>query len=267
MLNMSDHQSVNPKGRQRTEPALLITTQTTVPVLTQLMVAFSLAAVGIAASSDLHTTIRFSLFELTTREITLGLFVVSVFLFVFATESCIRSHSWDYFAVSDERRRFLGFSDDRQYIMKCLKLSETWHALAVWSFRVGMLFTIVGAAFLVWPLAHRSSYLIAVCVPVSVIVSLWAHYQEKQIFESSSPLGALDSPRLKNPAVAGEIDGGTSMTFHIYKDHKGEWWWRLKGANGKEIANSTEGYSSKQDCKINIDLMRGATIIPIVEED
>jgi hypothetical protein len=68
---MSKYQSTNPGGPQRTEPALFVTTQTTIPVLTQLMVAFSLAAVGIAASSNWSATIRFPFHELTTKEICL----------------------------------------------------------------------------------------------------------------------------------------------------------------------------------------------------
>lgn len=56
------------------------------------------------------------------------------------------------------------------------------------------------------------------------------------------------------------------MKFHIYKDHKGEWRWRLKAANGKTVADSSEGYSSKQACHHGVDLIRGTTNIPIVED-
>lgn len=69
------------------------------------------------------------------------------------------------------------------------------------------------------------------------------------------------------PAVTGNIGGGASMTFHIYKDHKGEWWWRLKAANGDDIADSNKGYSSKQDCRSAIELVSGTSNIPVVEED
>lgn len=57
------------------------------------------------------------------------------------------------------------------------------------------------------------------------------------------------------------------MKFHIYKDHKDEWRWRLKSANGKIIADSGEGYSSKQACQHGISLVKGTTNIQIVEDD
>lgn len=36
--------------------------------------------------------------------------------------------------------------------------------------------------------------------------------------------------------------------FHIYKDHAGEFRWRLVAPNGRIVADSAEGYSSKQKC-------------------
>jgi len=56
------------------------------------------------------------------------------------------------------------------------------------------------------------------------------------------------------------------MKFHIYKDHRGEWRWRLKAANRKTIADSSEGYSTKSNCRRAVDSIAGATRIP-VEED
>jgi uncharacterized protein YegP (UPF0339 family) len=51
------------------------------------------------------------------------------------------------------------------------------------------------------------------------------------------------------------------MKFHIYKDAHGEWRWRLKSANGRIIADSSEGYSSKQSCKDGIELVKKATVV------
>jgi uncharacterized protein YegP (UPF0339 family) len=36
--------------------------------------------------------------------------------------------------------------------------------------------------------------------------------------------------------------------FEVYKDKAGEYRWRLVAPNGKSIADSGEGYSSKQAC-------------------
>lgn len=35
------------------------------------------------------------------------------------------------------------------------------------------------------------------------------------------------------------------MTFHIYRDRKGEYRWRLKAGNGRIVAVSGEGYRRK----------------------
>ncbi len=51
------------------------------------------------------------------------------------------------------------------------------------------------------------------------------------------------------------------MKFHIYKDSRNEYRWHLKAANGKVIADSGEGYSSKQACKDGIELVKKATIV------
>jgi len=67
--------------------------------------------------------------------------------------------------------------------------------------------------------------------------------------------------------VAGETGEDASMPFHIRKEHTGEWRWQLKGANGQEVANSDKGYSSKQECKNDIDIIRGATNIAVIEDD
>ena len=57
------------------------------------------------------------------------------------------------------------------------------------------------------------------------------------------------------------------MKFHIYKDDKGEWRWRLKATNGKILADSGEGYSTKQACRDGIDLVKSTNTSTPVEED
>ena len=51
------------------------------------------------------------------------------------------------------------------------------------------------------------------------------------------------------------------MKFHVYKDRRNEYRWRLIAANGKVIADSGEGYSSKQSCKDGIELVKKATVV------
>ena len=57
------------------------------------------------------------------------------------------------------------------------------------------------------------------------------------------------------------------MKFHIYKDAAGEWRWRLKAANGKVLADSGEGYNTKQACKDGIDLVKAVSTAPVVDDD
>jgi uncharacterized protein YegP (UPF0339 family) len=40
--------------------------------------------------------------------------------------------------------------------------------------------------------------------------------------------------------------------FEVYQDSAGEWRWRLVAANGNIIADSGEGYASKQGAKRGI---------------
>jgi uncharacterized protein YegP (UPF0339 family) len=40
--------------------------------------------------------------------------------------------------------------------------------------------------------------------------------------------------------------------FDMYKDQKGEFRWRLVAENGKVVADSGEGYQSKEHCKDGI---------------
>lgn len=45
-------------------------------------------------------------------------------------------------------------------------------------------------------------------------------------------------------------------TFHLYRDKKGEYRWRLRARNRKIIADSGEGYRHKQSCEHGIELLR-----------
>jgi uncharacterized protein len=46
------------------------------------------------------------------------------------------------------------------------------------------------------------------------------------------------------------------LVFEIYKDGQEEFRWRLKAANNKVIASSSDGYKYKADCKHGIDLVK-----------
>ena len=57
------------------------------------------------------------------------------------------------------------------------------------------------------------------------------------------------------------------MKFHVYKDRRNEYRWRLIAANGKILADSAEGYTTKQSCKDGIELVKGTTNAPLIDDD
>ena len=65
----------------------------------------------------------------------------------------------------------------------------------------------------------------------------------------------------------GRLNGLTRLTGLARLDGLARLAWRLKAANGKIVADSSEGYSSKHACREGIDLVRGTTNIPVVEDE
>jgi uncharacterized protein YegP (UPF0339 family) len=52
------------------------------------------------------------------------------------------------------------------------------------------------------------------------------------------------------------------MTYHYYKDSKGEWRSRLKAANGKILPDSGEGYTTERECLADIDRVKSSKDAP-----
>ena len=48
----------------------------------------------------------------------------------------------------------------------------------------------------------------------------------------------------------------SSAAFEVYKDKAGEFRWRLKAANGQNIASSGEGYAEKRGCLAGIESVK-----------
>lgn len=47
-----------------------------------------------------------------------------------------------------------------------------------------------------------------------------------------------------------------TATFEVFRDNAGEWRWRLVAGNGNIIADSGEGYQSKQGVQRGIDSVK-----------
>jgi uncharacterized protein YegP (UPF0339 family) len=59
------------------------------------------------------------------------------------------------------------------------------------------------------------------------------------------------------------------MTYHYYKDSKGEWRWRLKAANGRILADSGEGYTTEHECLAaiaKIDRVKASKDAPVKQD-
>ena len=67
------------------------------------------------------------------------------------------------------------------------------------------------------------------------------------------------------PASAAD-EAKSAATFEVYKDKAGEFRWRLKAANGQNIASSGEGYSEKRSCLAAIESVKRNAPTAKVEE-
>ena len=54
--------------------------------------------------------------------------------------------------------------------------------------------------------------------------------------------------------------------YYMYRDNRSEWRWVYYGDNAEEIAVSSEGYTTKQNCRRGIEIMKGSGGSPISEQ-
>jgi uncharacterized protein len=72
---------------------------------------------------------------------------------------------------------------------------------------------------------------------------------------------------MTTPARAADDNQAKSAaTFEVYKDKAGEFRWRLKAANGQNIATSGEGYSEKRSCLAAIESVKRNAATASIEE-
>ncbi len=59
----------------------------------------------------------------------------------------------------------------------------------------------------------------------------------------------------------------SKATFELYEDREGKWRWRLRHDNGNILADSGEGYASKQKAEQGLEsVKRNAPGADVVEE-
>lgn len=54
--------------------------------------------------------------------------------------------------------------------------------------------------------------------------------------------------------------------FELYRDKRGQWRFRLKAANGKIIAASSESYVDRRDAERGIEIVRASACFPLVSD-
>jgi uncharacterized protein len=79
--------------------------------------------------------------------------------------------------------------------------------------------------------------------------------------EKSDCLDAIKSIQ----SEAGKKD--SKLTFETYEDAKGGYRWRLKAANGKVVAVSSQGYKRKADAERGVEILKEAAKSEIKEAE
>ena len=99
-----------------------------------------------------------------------------------------------------------------------------------------------------WRLVHRNGNIIADCG--EGYASKRAAEQGLESVRNNAP-GAHVIDRSKDAEAPTE--GGSDATFELFEDSGGKWRWRLRHDNGNIIADSGQGYASKQKAKQGLD--------------
>jgi uncharacterized protein YegP (UPF0339 family) len=66
--------------------------------------------------------------------------------------------------------------------------------------------------------------------------------------------------------VPGVLPGVSKATFELYEDEAGQYRWRLEHDNGNIIADSGEGYASKQKAREGLESVKANAADADVEE-
>lgn len=159
-----------------TEPALYLTTQTTLPQLTALLFALSIALIAVSINIDWNAE-PLPLISLGNTEAALFLFSLSAMLFVFSMSACVKSHAWDYFSLSEERREYLGIGRDKKYISNCQERRNYWHSRAVRSYFCGFIFLLIGIILLFWFTSRLTSGTILFGLLLYILIGILDKYK------------------------------------------------------------------------------------------
>jgi uncharacterized protein YegP (UPF0339 family) len=91
------------------------------------------------------------------------------------------------------------------------------------------------------------------------------HAPSEKMNELSAGLVLAAAERIVSELSRIAFEEKLGMTYQIFRDAHGEWRWRLKAANGRIIANSSQGYRRKQDCLDDINRIKKNSETSVVE--
>lgn len=159
-------------------PAIHISTQTTIPLLSQILAGFSIALIPISITSGLNEFLN-TTNTIDTKTIAIICFGLSAFFFWSTTESCINSQSWDYFILSEKYLKHINLSGSESYLNKCIAECEHWHTMAAVLYRIGLLLIVVGVMFLLWPYSHN--LIIGATIFIVIFLSILILYKSYRV--------------------------------------------------------------------------------------
>jgi hypothetical protein len=152
------------------EPALPLTVQTTVPVLTTLLFTLSLAMIGFVGSVEKWPFYTVPLVKTSSKDIALWLFSSSAFLLLFTSIGCVKAHAWDYYSIPSERREEEALPSTQSYKNKCWNYSWLWYKFAIWCYTVGVITLLLGIGILFWPMSKVTSILSLICLLLPLLI-------------------------------------------------------------------------------------------------
>lgn len=163
------------------QPALYVTTQTTLPALSALAAGFNFAAIGFVLTDTgiTHSVIPFVVLD--TKEISIFLLTVSSFLFLFSVTAWVKSHAWDYHALSTEQRSALEISIEEHYKSRCNTRSRLWHRFAAWGYNTATFLFLIGLSAMMWDISRLGLILALSFSATQVLGSLFTFFAREKV--------------------------------------------------------------------------------------
>ena len=160
------------QGFELDEPAMPLTIQTTIPVLTTLLFSFSLAMIGVIATVKDWPSQPLCLLNRESKTIALWLWSMAAFFFLFSVIGCVKAHAWDYYALPQERRDAEGLSTKSSYKNRCSNFCWAWYKIAILNYYFGLATLLLGISALFYAVSTFTTVLALVCLFLPWLVKI-----------------------------------------------------------------------------------------------